>query len=335
MMKKLKFIDLFCGIGGFHHAMNEAASRIGADAECVFASDINEKCQHSYQENFGIEVGGDITKIEAADIPDHDLLFGGFPCQAFSIIGEMKGFEDTRGTLFFDIARIIKAKKPSGFVLENVKQLVGHDKGRTIKTIVSTLNELGYDIQFKVLNALDFGVPQKRERIFIVGMREELNFDFDLPERNVTTFTLSDILESDVPEKFFASDYIKEKRLAAVKAHQIEHGRPTVWHENKNGNISAYEFSCALRAGASYNYLLVDGIRRFTEREMLSLQGFPAKHKLVGSYSDIRQQAGNSLPVPVATEVVYELLRNNMEYITLNDSAKIEKCDNDKATAAA
>lgn len=311
-MKTLKFIDLFCGIGGFHYAMLAASQKLGYDAECVFASDIDQKCRESYAENHGQIPFGDITKFNENDIPDHDILLAGFPCQAFSIIGGMKGFEDTRGTLFFDIARILDAKKPKGFVLENVKQLVGHNKGETLKTILAACHELGYKVQYKVLNALDFGLPQKRERIFIVGWKDELAFDYDFDLSDIKSKTLDDILEKTIGNKFFASDYIQEKRQARVKRAQISHGRRTVWHENKSGNISAYEYSCALRAGASYNYLLVDGKRRMTEREMLRLQGFPDRFKIIGSYSDMRKQAGNALPVPIAEKVIFNLLRNNL-----------------------
>ena len=307
----IKFIDLFCGIGGFHHAVDAAANDSGFSSKCVFASDIDEKCRDSYGQNFGFYPDGDITQIKATEIPDHDLLLGGFPCQAFSIIGDRKGFDDTRGTLFFDIARILSEKKPSGFVLENVKQLVGHDKGRTLDVILNTCENLGYEVQFKVLNALDFGLPQKRERIFIVGFRNNLDFNFDFDYSTHEPTTLSQILESSPGNKYFASHHIQEKRQAKVNKSQIAHGRPTIWHENKSGNISAYEFSCALRAGASYNYLLVNGQRRLTEREMLRLQGFPENHKIIGSYSDLRKQAGNALPIPMAYRVISELIQKN------------------------
>ena len=167
-MEELKFIDLFCGIGGFRHAMDEACRENDLIPNCVFSSDIDLACQFSYEENFGEQPFGDITKVNEKDIPDHDILFAGFPCQPFSIIGQRKGFEDIRGTLFFDIARILKEKQPQAFILENVKQLVGHNNGQTLKVILKTLKELGYHVQYAVLNALDYGLPQKRERVIIV-----------------------------------------------------------------------------------------------------------------------------------------------------------------------
>lgn len=302
--KTLRFIDLFCGIGGFHIACCNAAKSMGLEARCVFASDIDRECQITYRENFGMLPHGDITTIEASTIPDHDILLAGFPCQPFSIIGHRKGFSDTRGTLFFDIARILETKQPSCFVLENVKLLAGHNNGKTIQRILSVLKSLGYFVHYKILNALDFGLPQKRERIFIVGSREN-DLQFEWPTKSPKQTSLDDILESDVGDEYYASEYIRMKREKAG----ILQNKTTIWHENKSGHISAYPYSCALRAGASYNYLLVNGERRLTGREMLRLQGFPDTFRTEGSYSTIRKQAGNSLPVPVAESVIYHLLR--------------------------
>ena len=310
-MKKIKFIDLFCGIGGFHYAIEDAAERLGFEAECVFASDIDKDASNAYKENFGIDSHCDITKVDAKDIPKHDILLAGFPCQAFSIIGARRGFDDTRGTLFFDIARILKEKQPKGFVLENVKQLKGHDGGRTLKVILDTLKDLGYDAQFKVLNAKDFGLPQKRERIFIVGWKKNIKFDWLFDE--VKMKPLSQVLEKKVYNFYYASQKIVDSRKLNVKVEQIKHKRPTIWHENKSGNISAYEYSCALRAGASYNYLLVNGERRMTEREMLRLQGFPENFKIKHTYATLRRFAGNSLPIPAANAVIFELIDKNIK----------------------
>lgn len=299
--KHVRFIDLFCGIGGFRFAIERVAEKAGASLECVFSSDIDRDCQKAYQANFGELPFGDITKVEAAQVPDHDILLAGFPCQPFSIIGQMKGFDDTRGTLFFDIARILDAKRPKAFVLENVKLLVGHDGGRTLKKILKTLAELGYFTEFRVLNALDFGLPQKRERVWIVGLRESRYIRW--PTGGMPMIPLNSILERNVPQSYYASDYIRKKRLSAITPTRDT----TIWHENKAGHISAYPFSCALRAGASYNYLLVNGERRLTPREMLRLQGFPESFKIACTASQTRKQAGNSLPVNVAEAVLTEV----------------------------
>ena len=296
--KVIRYIDLFCGIGGFRVAINQAAPTHGFDPACVFSSDIDEDCQTAYEANFGDRPVGDIKTVDEKLIPDHDLLLGGFPCQPFSIIGHMKGFEDTRGTLFFDIARIINAKRPKAFVLENVKLLVGHNGGRTLARIMETLRGLGYQVVYRVFNALKFGLPQKRERVFIVGFRQPTLFDW--PTDEVPMRPLADVLEKRVPERFFASDYIRKRRWNVLKPTR----EPTIWHENKGGNISAHPFSCALRAGASYNYLLVNGERRLTPREMLRLQGFPDSYKIICTESQTRKQAGNSVPVPVVEAVL-------------------------------
>ncbi len=294
----VRVIDLFCGLGGFHLAAKAAARKHGVTAKCVYASDIDAHCREAYAANFKMRPDGDITKVEAKDVPDHELLLAGFPCQPFSIIGGRKGFEDTRGTLFFDIARILEAKRPAAFVLENVKMLRGHNGGRTIARIMETLDELGYVASFRILNALDFGLPQKRERVFIVGFRDASRFEW--PDGGVPMKPLSEILEADVPRKFYASEHIRRNRLAKHDPTP----ETTIWHENKSGHVSAYPYSCALRAGASYNYLLVNGERRLTPREMLRLQGFPDSYKDVCKCMETRKQAGNSLPVPVATAIL-------------------------------
>jgi DNA (cytosine-5)-methyltransferase 1 len=304
-----RYIDLFCGIGGFRIAATMASKKVAVSSECVFSSDIDEDAQKTYEANFGNRPFGDITKIIANEVPDHDLLFGGFPCQPFSIIGDMHGFGDARGTLFFDIARILAEKRPRAIVLENVKQLRGHDQGRTLKTILSILDELGYWVDYRVLNALDFGLPQKRERILIVGFLNDLhrNFEWPLPGK-VARQSLDDLLEEDetIDPFYFASPKIRKSRKKATEGKSIPEGR-TIWHENKSGNISALPYSCALRAGASYNYLLVDGVRRLTMREMLSLQGFPEDFKIACGYSATRKQAGNSVPVPMIQAVIEQV----------------------------
>jgi len=166
-----KFIDLFAGIGGFRKGFEDAGFK------CVFTSEINPQCQQVYETNFGEKPFGDITKIEASNLPNFDILLGGFPCQPFSISGKKMGFEDTRGTLFFDVCRIIKEKQPSVVVLENVKHLIHHDKKRTFIVIIKALMNLGYNVTHKVLNAIDFGLPQNRERIFIIATKKKY-FDF-------------------------------------------------------------------------------------------------------------------------------------------------------------
>ena len=258
-----------------------------------------------YEANFGEKPFGDINGIDPSDIPDHDILLAGFPCQPFSIAGKGLGFEDTRGTLFFNIAEILKTKQPKAFLLENVKRLTTHDSGRTFRIILETLKQLGYTVYFKVLNTLDFGLPQKRERIYIVGFSDNIPFYF--PESINTYRSLSELLENDqdVEPSYFLSDALKQKRLAALKKAPPT---PSIWHENIGGNVSALPYSCALRAGGSYNYLVVNGVRRLTGREMLRLQGFPDDFEINIPYSQVRKVAGNSVSVPVIEAIAENML---------------------------
>ena len=296
-----RFIDLFAGIGGIRIPFDELGYR------CVFSSEWDKAACDTYEANFGERPQGDITKIPAKDIPAHDLLLAGFPCQAFSIMGKMQGFADTRGTMFFEIERILSFHKPRVVLLENVKQLATHDKGRTFRVILSRLESLGYFVKWKVLNALDFGLPQKRERVIIVGFRNERDFskfDFSFPPRK---YNLADILEKDedVDKSLFASERIVQKRLESTKGKQIFY--PSVWHENKAGNISVLDYACTLRTGASYNYLLVNGRRRPSSRELLRLQGFPDSYKIVVSHQEIRRQTGNSVAVPMIRAIAQKI----------------------------
>jgi DNA (cytosine-5)-methyltransferase 1 len=295
----IKTIDLFAGIGGI---------RLGFEAhgcECVFSSEWDADARKMYEANHGDRPYGDITQIAPEDIPNHDILLGGFPCQPFSILGKSLGFADTRGTLFFNIEEILRVKKPYAFMLENVKQLKSHDGGRTLLVIKEKLEALGYFVHMKVLNALDFGLPQKRERIIIVGFREDIDFSFPTPLGYYQV--LSQILEPEnvIDPSYFATEKIVSNRLEKIKK---TYSIPSIWHENKGGNISALPYSCALRAGASYNYLLVNGKRRLTSREMLRLQGFPETFKVVVSYQAMRKLSGNSVAVPVIKAVAGKMI---------------------------
>ena len=304
---KYKMIDLFAGIGGIRIPFDEMGY------QCVFSSEWDAKACKTYFANFGTVPFGDITKIPAEKIPHHDVLLAGFPCQAFSIIGKMQGFSDTRGTMFFEIERILKYHRPPYILLENVKQLVSHDKGRTFKIILEHLEHLGYHVKWQVLNALDFGLPQKRERVIIVGFLHQEDcdaFSFNIPHM---PYDLHSILEPDesVDPKLFASEHIIAKRRERTADKNIFY--PSIWHENKSGNISINDYSCALRTGASYNYLLVNGVRRPTSRELLRLQGFPEKYQIVVSHQDIRRQTGNSVAVPMIRMVaqqINEIIKN-------------------------
>lgn len=310
-----RFIDLFAGIGGIRLGFEAAGGH------CVFSSEFDEDACKTYEANFGEHPSGDITKIEAKDIPDFDILLGGFPCQAFSIIGKKEGFaNETCGTLFFDIERILKEKRPPAFMLENVKNLVAHDKGNTFKVIKNHLEALGYHVYAKVLNALDYGVPQKRERIIIVGFLDDVMFEFPAPVSEEKRKTLSDILENDVPQKYYVRDAIRKSRLDRIK--DKNYPKPYISHENMAGSITPHPYSSALRAGASANYILINDERRPTEREMLRIQGFPDTYKIVLPYSKVRHQCGNSVAVPVIKAVAKEMLDSLKAFERIKNYAK-------------
>lgn len=298
---KFTFIDLFAGIGGIRLGFESVGGK------CVFSSEFDEDACKTYEANFGEHPSGDITKIEAKDIPDFDILLGGFPCQAFSIIGKKEGFaNETCGTLFFDIERILKEKRPRAFMLENVRNLTAHDGGKTFRVIREHLEALGYNVYAKVLNALDYGVPQKRERIIIVGFRDNVMFTYPEPVPVEQRKTLSDILEKDVDKKYYVKDYIRESRLERLK--DKNYPRPYISHENMAGSITPHPYSSALRAGASANYILVNDERRPTEREMLRIQGFPDTFKIVVPYGKMKHQCGNSVAVPVIKAVAKQMM---------------------------
>lgn len=300
---KFTLIDLFAGIGGIRLPFNELGYK------CVFSSEWDKYAKQTYFANFGEMPFGDITKESTKQhIPQHfDLLLAGFPCQAFSIMGKMKGFDDVRGTMFFEVATILDRHHPQAILLENVKQLISHDHGRTFKTILRILEELGYFVKWKVLNALDFGLPQKRERVIIVGFKTKKRidaFDFESVKR---PYSLDGVLESDdeVDVSLFASERILEKRRLQTQGKKIFY--PSVWHENKAGNVSILDYACALRTGASYNYLLINGKRRPSSRELLRLQGFPDDFVISVSHSEIRRQTGNSVAVPMIREIAKKM----------------------------
>ena len=317
-LQSFSFIDLFAGLGGIRLAFERAGGK------CVFSSEWDRSAQQSYFANFGEIPYGDITRIDSSEIPHFDILCAGFPCQPFSIIGDKQGFRhETQGTLFFEIERILRDKMPKAFMLENVRNLISHDKGRTFAIILEHLENLGYYTHYEVLNALDFGLPQKRERIIICGFRENVDFAFPrgISERgnHNSAKTLSEILEFSVDKKYFVNETIKSSRIARMKK---EIAKPYITHENVGGSITPHHFSCALRAGASANYLLVNNERRLSEREMLRLQGFPESYKVVVPYSAFKKQIGNSVAVPVIEAVAKEMLKG------LNNFSKKQRIKN-------
>ncbi len=309
---KFTFIDLFAGIGGFRIAMQNLGGN------CVFSSEIDKYAKQTYDLNFGEVPFGDITKIDENNVPEHDVLCAGFPCQAFSIAGKRKGFEDeTRGTLFFDIKRIIKAKQPQAFFLENVKGLRNHDQGKTLKIILKVLREeLDYYVpEPQIINAKDFGVPQNRERIFIIGFRKDLGIDtFNYPHPIAKKQIFADVKEETaVSVKYYFSTQYQQ----TLKTHRARHegkgngfGYQIVQDDQcanaivvggmgKERNIvidgRLTDFTPVTRIKGVVNR---DGWRRMTPREWARLQGFPDKFIIAVSDAQAYKQFGNSVAIP-------------------------------------
>ncbi len=317
---KFKFIDLFAGIGGIRLAYQNNGGK------CVFSSEWDSYSKKTYEANFGEVPFGDITKISEKDIPDHDILLGGFPCQPFSIAGVTKkkslgrehGFLDkTQGTLFFDIARIIKHKKPKVFMLENVKNLVSHDKKRTFKVITETLSELGYSLYHKVLDG-KYYVPQHRERIIIVGFKKSIfkgKESFEFPQPKEAHFAITEILEPKVDEKYTLSDKLWNYLQEYKKKHQSKGNGFGFGLTNLNG-ISRTMSARYYKDGAE---ILIPqkgkNPRRLTPRECARLQGFPDEFIIPVSNNQAYKQFGNSVVTPliqaVAKNIVKELQNLN------------------------
>lgn len=310
--KPLKFIDLFAGIGGFHIAL----SSLGGEA--VFASEWDKDAATVYENNFKLKPAGDITKISEKSIPDHDILCAGFPCQAFSISGKQLGFEDSRGTLFFDVARIAKEKQPKVMFLENVKNLARHDGGKTLAVIKKTLDEIGYDVYDKVLDASKFGVPQSRKRIYIVCFRKDLKVkDFTFPKEEKVKKHVEDILMPDSETKkyevrrndVFMNNNIKEKysdtplRIGIVN--KGGQGERIYSPLGTAITLSAYGGG----AGAKTGLYRVNGrIRKLAPRECARLDGFPESFKIAEKDNIAYKQFGNSVVVDVLKKIMKSAL---------------------------
>lgn len=300
---RFTFIDLFAGIGGIRIPFEELGG------ECVFTSEWDKFCNITYQENFGEIPEGDITKINPENIPPHDLLIAGFPCQPFSIAGLKKGFSDTRGNLFFDIKRILAYHKPKAFLLENVKNFKTHDKGNTFLAVKTHIEELGYKVFAKVLNAKDFGLPQNRERIYIAGFLDNsIGFEFPIPTIKKTR--LGDILDRDVDKRYTISD----KLWAGHQRRKKEH------REKGNGfgyclfnEESIYTSTMSARYYKDGSEILIEqkgkNPRKITPREASRLQGFPKDFKIPVSDNQAYKQFGNSVAVPVIRAVAKKMIK--------------------------
>ena len=319
----MKFIDLFSGIGGFRLALEKN------NHKCVFSADFDKYSCDTYFKNFGEYPLIDIKTLSENEIPNHDILCAGFPCQPFSIAGKRRGFEDTRGTLFFDILRILKKKKPKIFILENVKGLVNHDKNKTFKIILESLskkinnklniknrNNLGYNVFWSVLNSKDYNIPQNRERVFIVGFKNP-NINFQFPLKKKLTLKFSKLLENKPKNEkkisLLSSTYVMRHLKLHKNYNLIKNYQHLIANEVRksrcNFHYSNISPCLTTKMGTGGNNVpyLVNKKRFLTLKECLRLQGFPSNYKLTKNYSEALKQIGNSVTVNVVDEIVKKI----------------------------
>lgn len=326
LLKGYKFIDLFAGIGGFHYALKSFG------AECVFASEIDNNASEIYHLNHGLKPEGDITKIDERQIPKHDILCGGFPCQAFSISGKQKGFEDTRGTLFFDIARIVNYHKPKILFLENVKNFVRHDKGKTLITVIKTLEDLNYTLFYEVLNTSNFGLPQNRERVYIIGFNNAdfKNSEFQFPDLKLVS-SLEDVLENNpksgkiiirddisfyknfnLIENIFGELEFPNKPIQIGKVNKGGQGERIYHAKGHAVTLSAHGGGVGSKTGL---YKIGNNVRKLSPRECARIQGFPENFIMPESVAQAQKQFGNSVSINTLQFIIAEIIKT----IQIND----------------
>ena len=297
-----KFIDLFAGIGGTRIAFEKNG------AECVFSSEWDQFAQKTYAANFGETPNGDITKINATDIPKFDILVGGFPCQPFSMLGKRQGFQhETQGTLFYDVARILDHHKPKSFLLENVAGLVTHDEKRTFSTILEVLDSLGYEVKYKVLDAADYGVPQRRDRIYIVGFnrRKVRSADFAFPKPSVKKVPIGQFVESG------RQDLAISKHLQEVYIYKLDDGRPEIITQKSQIQVKTLvaSYHKIQRLTGTFVKDGPTGLRLLSENECKAIMGFPKSFKVPVSRTQMYRQFGNSVAVPVVKKIAKQMIQ--------------------------
>lgn len=311
-LKGMTFIDLFAGLGGFRLALESLG------AKCVYSNEWDKHAQEVYRKNFDEIPEGDITLVDETTIPDHDILCAGFPCQAFSISGKQRGFEDSRGTLFFDVARIVKEKKPKIVFMENVKNFASHDDGRTLSVVQATMKELGYSFYYKVLNSVDYGIPQKRERIYMVCFRNDLNIEeFIFPKpfeltRHVEDFLLDSETEVanlyvDRPDTYYndvKDDHYSDKPIRLGTVNKGGQGERIYSTKGIAITLSAYGGGVFAKTGG---YLINGKPRKLHPRECARIMGFPDSYVMADSPSQAYKQFGNSVVVDVLQLIAQEI----------------------------
>lgn len=312
LLSKYTFIDLFAGLGGFRIALESLGAR------CVYSNEWDEPVKKVYLENFGDLPEGDITQVDEHTIPEHDILCAGFPCQAFSISGKQRGFEDSRGTLFFDVARIVKEKKPKIVFMENVKNFATHDNGKTLEVVKGTMEELGYTFFQKVLNAVDYGVPQKRERIYMVCFRNDLMVDtFKFPksfklEHHVEDFLLNDEnlvkdLYVDRPDTYYNGVEDNQYSNKSIRLGIVNKGGQGERIYSTKGiaiTLSAYGGGIFAKTGG---YLINGKTRKLHPRECARMMGYPDTYKISKSSNQAYKQFGNSVVIDVLQFIAIEI----------------------------
>lgn len=306
------FIDLFAGLGGFRLALESLG------AKCVYSSEWDEPVRKVYSDNFADIPDGDITQVDEKSVPDHDILCAGFPCQAFSISGKQHGFEDSRGTLFFDVARIVKEKQPKVVFMENVKNFASHDGGKTLEVVRATMEDLGYTFFYKVLSAVDFGIPQKRERIYMVCFRNDLNVaSFNYPEpfelqKHVEDFLLSDEnmvshLYVDRPDTYFngkKDEHYSNKTIRLGIVNKGGQGERIYSTKGIAITLSANGGGVFSKTGG---YLINGRTRKLHPRECARLMGFPDSYIISDSPNQAYKQFGNSVVIDVLQLIAMEI----------------------------
>lgn len=315
-LNNISFIDLFCGIGGFRLALESFG------AECLFSIDNNKQAVDTYDTNFNSNSYGDITKLNEINVPKHDILCAGFPCQSFSISGKQKGFEDTRGTLFFDVVRIADYHKPKILFLENVGNLKNHDKGRTFKIIKNTLRSIGYNVYYDILNASNFGVPQARKRIYIIAIRKDIdNHNFKFPQETNELISIKNILlpneecEDLMLKKEYDLDLDKVKKFNKIQNRPLRIGTVNkggqgdiIYSENGHAiTLSAEGGGNGARTGL---YYIDKKIRKLHPRETARLMGFPEDYILNPSINQAHKQFGNSVIVDMIQYITKEIVND-------------------------
>lgn len=306
------FIDLFAGLGGFRLALESLG------ANCVYSNEWDKHAQDVYKANFGDTPEGDITKVDEKSIPAHDILCAGFPCQAFSISGKQRGFEDSRGTLFFDVARIVKEKKPKIVFMENVKNFASHDEGRTLAVVKATMEELGYQFNYMVLNATDYGIPQKRERIYMVCFRNDLAIkDFSFPKKIKLTKHVEDFLLDDEnmveklyverPDMYYSDKEDNQYSNKSIRLGIVNKGGQGERIYSTKGiaiTLSAYGGGVFAKTGGYY----INGrARKLHPRECARIMGYPDTYRIAQSSSQAYKQFGNSVVIDVLQYIAIEI----------------------------